>query len=188
MNTDIEYMATHKVEDIKEYLNINLNGLTEEEVDESRDKYGSNKVKKEKKKSIVERLAEAFINPFTVVLICLAVVSTVTDIIFPILHMFGNTKKDFNPVTVIIILTMVFVSGVLRFIQESRSGDAAAKLLAMITTTCTVTRQNKSHIEIPLDEVVVGDIVYLSAGDMIPADVRIIEAKDLFVSQSSLSG
>ena len=181
-------MATHKVDDIKEYLNINLNGLTEEEVDESRDKYGSNKVKKEKKKSIVERLAEAFINPFTVVLICLAVVSTVTDIIFPILHMFGNTKKDFNPVTVIIILTMVFVSGVLRFIQESRSGDAAAKLLAMITTTCTVTRQNKSHIEIPLDEVVVGDIVYLSAGDMIPADVRIIEAKDLFVSQSSLSG
>lgn len=188
MNTYIEYMATHKVEDIKEYLNINLSGLTEDEVDESRDKYGSNKVKKEKKKSIVERLAEAFINPFTVVLICLAVVSTVTDIIFPILHMFGNTKKDFNPVTVIIILTMVFVSGVLRFIQESRSGDAAAKLLAMITTTCTVTRQNKSHIEIPLDEVVVGDIVYLSAGDMIPADVRIIEAKDLFVSQSSLSG
>lgn len=188
MNTHIEYMATHKVEDIKEYLNINLSGLTEDEVDESRDKYGSNKVKKEKKKSIPERLAEAFINPFTVVLICLAVVSTVTDIIFPILHMFGNTKKDFNPVTVIIILTMVFVSGVLRFIQESRSGDAAAKLLAMITTTCTVTRQNKSHIEIPLDEVVVGDIVYLSAGDMIPADVRIIEAKDLFVSQSSLSG
>ena len=188
MNTNIEYMATHKVDDIKEYLNINLNGLTEEEVDESRDKYGSNKVKKEKKKSIPERLAEAFINPFTVVLICLAVVSTVTDIIFPILHMFGNTKKDFNPVTVIIILTMVFVSGVLRFIQESRSGDAAAKLLAMITTTCTVTRQDKSHIEIPLDEVVVGDIVYLSAGDMIPADVRIIEAKDLFVSQSSLSG
>ena len=181
-------MATRKVDDIKEYLNRNLNGLTEEEVDESRDKYGSNKVKKEKKKSIPERLAEAFINPFTVVLICLAVVSTVTDIIFPILHMFGNTKKDFNPVTVIIILTMVFVSGVLRFIQESRSGDAAAKLLAMITTTCTVTRQNKSHIEIPLDEVVVGDIVYLSAGDMIPADVRIIEAKDLFVSQSSLSG
>ena len=188
MNTNIEYMATHKVEDIKEYLNINLSGLTEDEVDERRDKYGSNKVKKEKKKSIPERLAEAFINPFTVVLICLAVVSTVTDIIFPILHMFGNTKKDFNPVTVIIILTMVFVSGVLRFIQESRSGDAAAKLLAMITTTCTVTRQNKSHIEIPLDEVVVGDIVYLSAGDMIPADVRIIEAKDLFVSQSSLSG
>ena len=128
MNTNIEYMATHKVEDIKEYLNINLSGLTEDEVDESRDKYGSNKVKKEKKKSIPERLAEAFINPFTVVLICLAVVSTVTDIIFPILHMFGNTKKDFNPVTVIIILTMVFVSGVLRFIQESRSGDAAAKL------------------------------------------------------------
>ena len=188
MKKNIDYMATNSLEDIKSYLGMDLTGLSEEAVQKNREKYGANKVKKEKKKSLAKKLEEAFINPFTVVLICLAVVSTVTDIVFPILHMFGNTKKDFNPITVIIILTMVFVSGVLRFIQEGRSGDAAEKLLAMIKTTCTVTRKNKNHIEIPLDEAVVGDIVYLSAGDMIPADVRIIEAKDLFVSQSSLSG
>ena len=188
MNKNIDYMATNSLEDIKSHLGMGLTGLSEEAVQKNREKYGANKVKKEKKKSLAKKLEEAFINPFTVVLVCLAVVSTVTDIVFPILHMFGNTKKDFNPITVIIILTMVFVSGVLRFIQEGRSGDAAEKLLAMIKTTCTVTRKNKNHIEIPLDEAVVGDIVYLSAGDMIPADVRIIEAKDLFVSQSSLSG
>ena len=188
MKKNIDYMATNSLEDIKSYLGMDLTGLSEEAVQKNREKYGANKVKKEKKKSLAKKLEEAFINPFTVVLVCLAVVSTVTDIVFPILHMFGNTKKDFNPITVIIILTMVFVSGVLRFIQEGRSGDAAEKLLAMIKTTCTVTRKNKNHIEIPLDEAVVGDIVYLSAGDMIPADVRIIEAKDLFVSQSSLSG
>ena len=188
MNKNIDYMATNSLEDIKSYLGTDLAGLSEEAVQKNREKYGANKVKKEKKKSLAKKLEEAFINPFTVVLVCLAVVSTVTDIVFPLLHMFGNTKKDFNPITVIIILTMVFVSGVLRFIQEGRSGDAAEKLLAMIKTTCTVTRKNKNHIEIPLDEAVVGDIVYLSAGDMIPADVRIIEAKDLFVSQSSLSG
>ena len=188
MIKNIDYMATNSLEDIKSHLGMDLTGLCEEAVQKNREKYGANKVKKEKKKSLAKKLEEAFINPFTVVLVCLAVVSTVTDIVFPILHMFGNTKKDFNPITVIIILTMVFVSGVLRFIQEGRSGDAAEKLLAMIKTTCTVTRKNKNHIEIPLDEAVVGDIVYLSAGDMIPADVRIIEAKDLFVSQSSLSG
>ena len=83
---------------------------------------------------------------------------------------------------------MVFISGTLRYVQESRSGNAAEKLLAMITTTCTVTRMNQEKVEIPMDELVVGDIVHLSAGDMIPADVRIIDAKDLFVSQASLTG
>lgn len=85
-------------------------------------------------------------------------------------------------------MTMVFLSGTLRFVQESRSGNAAEKLLAMITTTCTVTRKGQEMAEIPLDEVVVGDIVHLSAGDMLPADVRILDAKDLFVSQASLTG
>ena len=83
---------------------------------------------------------------------------------------------------------MVFLSGTLRFVQESRSGNAAEKLLAMITTTCTVTRKGQEMAEIPLNEVVVGDIVHLSAGDMLPADVRILDAKDLFVSQASLTG
>ena len=108
--------------------------------------------------------------------------------ILPYFSLFGSNPDEFNCLTVVIIVTMVVISGTLRFVQESRSGDAAEKLLDMITTTCTVTRKEEGKQEIKLDEVVVGDIVYLSAGDMIPADVRILEAKDLFVSQASLTG
>ena len=107
--------------------------------------------------------------------------------ILPYFSLFGSNPDEFNCLTVVIIVTMVVISGTLRFIQESRSGNAAEKLLDMITTTCTVTRKEQKQ-EIKLEEVVVGDIVYLSAGDMIPADVRIIESKDLFVSQASLTG
>ena len=133
-------------------------------------------------------MAGAFINPFTAILFCLAFVSTITDMIFPYFSLFGSVPEDFDFLTVVIILTMVFISGTLRFVQESRSGNAAEKLLAMITTTCTVTRIGQEKTEIPMDDLVVGDIVHLSAGDMIPADVRILDAKDLFVSQASLTG
>ena len=143
---------------------------------------------REKKKTLPQRLAGAFINPFTAILFCLALVSSFTDMIFPHFSLFGCVPKDFDCLTVVIILTMVFLSGTLRFVQESRSGNAAEKLLAMITTTCTVTRKGQEMAEIPLNEVVVGDIVHLSAGDMLPADVRILDAKDLFVSQASLTG
>lgn len=108
--------------------------------------------------------------------------------VFPALSMMGSTPEDFDSLTVIIITTMVVLSGTLRYIQEARSGNAAEKLLDMITTSVTVTRKDAPRTEIPIDDVVVGDIVHLSAGDMIPADVRIIEAKDLFVSQASLTG
>ena len=107
---------------------------------------------------------------------------------FPYFSLFGSVPNDFNPMTVTIILTMVLISGTLRFVQDSRSGNAAQKLLAMITTTCTVTRKEQEKVEIPMDDLVVGDIVHLSAGDMIPADLRMIETKDLFISQASLTG
>ncbi len=169
-------------------LHAPLSGLAPEAIAASRAKYGSNKVTHEKKKSLPRRLAGAFVNPFTAILLCLALVSTMTDMVFPLLSLFGSTPEDFDCLTVVIILTMVLISGTLRFVQESRSGSAAEKLLAMITTTCTVTRKGQEKAEIPMDELVVGDIVHLSAGDMIPADVRILEAKDLFVSQASLTG
>lgn len=187
-NHRIQFVATHPIKETLKYLNTTLRGLDVEKVPESRSKYGTNKVIREKKKSLIQKLAGAFINPFTVILFCLAFVSTITDMVFPKLSLFGSVPEDFDPLTVIIILTMVFLSGTLRFVQESRSGNAAEKLLAMITTTCTVTRKEQEKIEIPLDEVVVGDIVHLSAGDMIPADVRILDAKDLFVSQAILTG
>ena len=169
-------------------LRAPLGGLDPEAVAASRAQYGSNRVTHEKKKSLPRRLAGAFINPFTAILLCLALVSTMTDMVFPSLSLFGSVPEDFDCLTVVIILTMVLISGVLRFVQESRSGSAAEKLLAMITTTCTVTRRGQEKAEIPMDELVVGDMVHLSAGDMIPADVRILEAKDLFISQASLTG
>lgn len=187
-NRRIQFAATHPIQETLGYLNTTLCGLEPGKVEENRSEYGSNKVTREKKKTLPQRLAGAFINPFTAILFCLALVSSFTDMIFPHFSLFGCVPKDFDCLTVVIILTMVFLSGTLRFVQESRSGNAAEKLLAMITTTCTVTRKGQEMVEIPLDEVVVGDIVHLSAGDMLPADVRILDAKDLFVSQASLTG
>ena len=184
----IHFAATHSVKDVLKYRNTALCGLSAEAVSASRSRFGTNKITKQKQKSLLQRLMDAFINPFTAILLCLAAVSAVTDILFPLMELFGNTKEDFDCLTVLIILTMVVISGTLRFVQESRSGNAAEKLLAMITTTCTVDRKGQERQEIPLEDVVVGDIVHLSAGDMIPADLRILDAKDLFISQSSLTG
>ena len=186
-NRRIQFAATNPIKEVLKNLHTTLRGLDPGGVFTSHAKYGSNKVTHEKKKSLAKRLAGAFINPFTAILFCLAVVSTITDMVFPYFSLFGSTPEDFDCLTVVIILTMVFISGTLRFVQESRSGNAAEKLLAMITTTCTVTRKNQVKVEIPMDDLVVGDIVHLSAGDMIPADVRILDAKDLFVSQASLT-
>ncbi len=187
-NHRIQYMATNPVREVLKSLHTTLCGLDVESVSVSRTKYGTNKVTHEKKQSLAKRLAGAFINPFTAILFCLAVVSIMTDMIFPYFSLLGSSPEDFNPLTVVIILTMVMISGTLRFVQESRSGNAAEKLLSMITTTCTVTRKGQEKTEISMDDLVVGDIVHLSAGDMIPADVRILDARDLFISQASLTG
>ena len=184
----IPYAATRPLTEVMTWIGSNLGGLTQEEVLASRTKNGRNVITHGKKKSLARRLADAFVNPFTAILFFLAAISAVTDMLFPALSLMGNTPEDFDPLTVIIIATMVILSGTLRYIQEARSGNAAEKLLDMITTTATVSRKGAPREEIPIDEVVVGDIVHLSAGDMIPADVRIIEAKDLFVSQASLTG
>lgn len=184
----ITLAATTPEAGVLKQLHTALGGLGDEAVLISRERHGTNEVTHERQKPLPERLAEAFVNPFTAILFFLALVSTATDMIFPLLSLFGSTPEDFSALTVVIILTMVAISGVLRFVQESRSGEAAGKLLAMITTTCTVTRQGQPRSEIPMDDVVAGDIVHLSAGDMIPADVRILAAKDLFVNQASLTG
>lgn len=167
------------------HLHSRITGLTEEQVDEHRAQFGANRVTHEKAKPLGARIVEAFINPFTAILLCLALVSCATDIFIPL---WNHSPEEVSPVTVAIILTMVIISGTLRFVQESRSGHAAEKLLAMITTTCTVTRKPGGTQELALEELVVGDIIHLSAGDIVPADVRIFEAKDLFISQSAMTG
>jgi len=177
----MKFAATAEVDDLFTELDTSYEGMTEECVENARHLFGNNNVSHGKKISLPKRLAKAFINPFTIILFVLASVSAFTDIIFA-------EAGEADPMAVIIISTMVMISGVLRFVQETRSGRAAENLLKMIKTTTNVERQGVGKQEIPLGEVVVGDIVHLSAGDMIPADMRIIRAKDLFLSQSALTG
>lgn len=167
------------------WLETSENGLSRAQVNEKREAFGSNKITQGKKKSLFKKICEAFFSPFTLILFCLAAVSCVTDIIIPL---YAGKAEDINAVTVVIILTMVLISGLLRFVQEQKSGNAARRLLDMITTTTCVQREGAGKCEIPLEDVVVGDIVHLAAGDMVPADLRILEAKDLFISQGALTG
>ena len=153
-NRRIQFAATNPEGEVLKELHTTLCGLDMEEVSASRTRYGSSKVTHEKKKSLLRRLADAFINPFTAILFFLALVSTMTDMVFPYFSLFGSAPEDFDCLTAVIILTMVVISGTLRFVQESRSGNAAERLLAMITTTCTVTRRNQEKAEIPMDELV----------------------------------
>jgi Mg2+-importing ATPase len=176
-----EFAVQNTAESMYRFLGTERCGLSEEEAETAREKYGSNSVDRKKKESLAKRFADAFINPFTVVLLILAVVSVFTDII-------TAAPGEKNPVTVIIISVMVVISGTLRFVQETRSSNAAAKLNEMIKTTVCAQRKEAGRAEIPLEEVTVGDIIHLSAGDMIPADLRITFAKDLFVSQAALTG
>ena len=155
-------------------------GLTPEQVERSREEHGSNVLTYGKRESVAKRLFSAFINPFTVILLALAAISAVTDIALA-------SPGEKNCATVLIIATMVLLSGGLRFVQETRRGNVADKLLGMLHTTACVERAGQKA-EIPLEEIVAGDLVYLSAGDMIPADLRILCAKDLFLSQSALTG
>jgi Mg2+-importing ATPase len=177
----LKFAASAESMELFDKFGTSQNGLDEESVDESRDLYGDNKVTHGKKDSLMKRLFGAFVNPFTVVLFGLAIMSFFAE------YVWAEPDEE-GIAAVIIISVMVLVSGILRFVQETRSGNAAENLLKMIKTTTSVQRKNLGKQEIPLEEVVAGDIVHLSAGDMIPADMRIIYAKDLFISQSSLTG
>lgn len=162
-------------------LNSSRQGLNEEAVLANREEYGDNIVTSGKGDSTAKRLIRAFINPFTIILITLAVVSFFTDV-------YWAPVGEKDPMTVIIIMVLVIISGVLQFVQETRSGEAASRLQEMIKVTTAVERVEQGKKEIDLDQVVVGDLIHLAAGDMVPADLRILKAKDLFVSQSALTG
>ena len=174
------WAAAQKEEALLAHYGAAPTGLTQEQAERSREEWGRNALTYGKREPVAKRLFSAFINPFTVILLALAVISAVTDIALA-------SPGEENYATVLIIATMVLLSGGLRFVQETRSGNVADKLLGMLHTTACVEREGQKA-EIPLEELVVGDLVHLSAGDMIPADLRILGAKDLFVSQSALTG
>lgn len=158
-----------------------MSGYNDAMVDIMRERYGKNQITHQKPESLLKRLMGAFVNPFTIVLFILAQISIITDVVIV-----APADRDFT--SVIIVTTMVIISGALRFVQETRSNKSAEKLSAMVKTTTSVQREPNGKVEIALGDVVVGDIIHLASGDIIPADIRILQAKDLFVSQSSLTG
>jgi Mg2+-importing ATPase len=157
-------------------------GLTDDEVAARRAQFGRNEIAHEKPPGWYVQLARAFATPFNLLLGSLAAIALVT----------GDHEA-----TSVIVVMMVLSAG-LRFTQEFRSAKAAESLRAMVRTSAAVERASDSvaqdrtpvmqRRELPIDELVPGDIVYLSAGDMIPADVRLLTAKDLFVAQAALTG
>lgn len=176
----LAFAAAHDMAEVYAALGSGPSGLDGSQVEEARDLHGRNIVHRARVEPLYRRVAAAFINPFTLILLGIAGVSVVTDVLLA-----EEVERDFT--TLCIILIMVFVSGLLRFVQEARSDSAAAELSDMIRTTASVLRKG-SFREIPLEDVVVGDVIRLAAGDMIPADMRVSFAKDLFVSQSALTG
>lgn len=165
-----------------------LDGLTIEDAAERLAGDGPNEVAHDKAPPAILQFLEAFKNPFIAVLVVLAAISSVTDIYLPI-----RDGQDPDYTGVLIIVTMVMLSAMLRFWQEYRSGKAAETLKAMVRTTTTVRRRASPDatpelMEIPMAQIVTGDIIQLSAGDMIPADIRLLDSRDLFVSQAALTG
>ncbi|MDF2434033.1 MAG: P-type Mg2+ transporter [Mucilaginibacter sp.] len=156
-------------------------GLSRADVDEKKRIFGLNEIQHEKAAAWYVQLFQAFLNPFIAVLIILASVSFVLDVL-----MAAPGEQDYK--TVIVVGVMVILSSLLRFWQEYSSNRAAEELKSMVKTTATVLRQQKGRIEVNIIDLVPGDIVYLSAGDMIPADCRILQSKDLFISQAMLTG
>lgn len=162
-------------------LQSNRNGLSQDEIISKKEKYGLNEITHEKAHSWYIQLFQAFLNPFIAVLIILAVISFVMDVMLA-----KPGEADYK--TVVVVGVMVLLSSLLRFWQEFTSNHAADQLKSMVKTTATVIRQETGKKEVSITELVPGDIIFLSAGDMIPADCRVIQSKDLFVSQSMLTG
>jgi Mg2+-importing ATPase len=158
-------------ETVLKTLETRLDGLTEAEADMRLRKYGPNEIAREHHQSVFLRLLNTLKNPLVLLLMGLSVLSFVTG----------------DPRAALIILLMVVLGVVLRFFQEMRADNAAEKLKAMVSSTATVVRDCKD-IEIALKRIVPGDIIRLAAGDMVPADVRVLSAKDLFLNQSALTG
>ena len=183
MKTTKERLATAIQTPLKDSLafyHTSLKGLDQEQVEENRDLYGENTITKGQEDSIFKKIYESIINPFTIILLVIAFISLVTNV-----WLAKPGQED--PTTSIIIVVLVLISGGIRFVQELRSDKATTNLSKMIVNTATVIRDGLEQ-ELPIDDLVVGDLVKLSAGDMIPADVILFESRDFFVQQSGLTG
>jgi Mg2+-importing ATPase len=159
------------LEELYSHLRTSPGGLSAQEARKRLDEYGPNVLARRKKRASVLRFLLLLRNPLVIILFVAALIS-------------GLIGEEVNAA---IIFVMIFFSVALNYYQEGRAERAAEKLSERITTTATVLREGTRQ-EVRLSEVVPGDVVYLSAGDLVPADVRVVEARDFFVDESSLTG
>ena len=161
-----------------EKYKTSLEGLSIVEIEEKQEEYGKNTIEMNNNNSFFYKLKDAFINPFNIVLIIVAIVTFFTDIVI-------SSQKDYA--TFVLILSAVILSAIISLVQQIKSDNAANKLKHMITNKMDVIRDDVLSV-VDVEEIVPGDIVKLSSGDMIPGDIRFIETKDLFIDQASLTG
>ncbi len=154
------------------------NGITHQEANENKVKYGENILKQKKPKKWYNYLLESLFSSFNLILLGITLVLIYTDVILPEEPSYAN---------IIVIVILITASTLLEFFEVYRSNKAAEKLKSMVSVKASVYR-NGEITKVPLQDITIGDVVSLSAGDLIPADLRIIEAKDLYVIQSSLTG
>ncbi len=165
-----KFFVTATVDELLQLYRTNVLGLSTSEAVNRKKFFGPNEIAK-KKKTKFEKVAEKFKNPLVVVLLIVAVVSLYMD----------------EVASAVIVTVMALSSVLLSYYQEEKASKESEKLIEMVRIKATVYRDNQL-VEIPIKDIVPGDIVYLSAGDIIPADLRIISCKDLFINQSSITG
>ena len=176
----IKKYAYREVSQIYQELEISQEGLSRSQIELMREKYGINSFLKQKNDTMLRRLRRAFINPFNIILLVLGIISLATDVVL---------VSDFarNATTAVIIFSMILISGTIRLVQEIRAKNASKQLNRLIHESITVRRAGEVK-EILAEELVVGDIVLLSAGDRVPADLRLTKVSDLFISQAAITG
>lgn len=166
------------VEDFVKENNINVNGLSSKKAQEQIEKYGLNEVSQSKPKKWYNYLFQSLFTPFNLILLGIILVLIYTDIVL---------TDPPNYANIIVITILILISTLLDFFEVYKSNKAAEKLKKLVEVKTTVYRNGK-EVKVPLKRITIGDVVRLSAGDLIPADLRIIESKDLYVVQSSLTG
>ena len=170
--------CTMSKEDFIKKYKVKDTGLSSKEASTRRKKYGDNQIKQAKAKKWYNYFFESLFTPFNCILLGIILILIYTDIYLADPPSYAN---------IIVIIILVTASTLLDFFEEYRSNKAAEKLKEIVETTTCVIRNGK-EMNIPIKNVTIGDVVKLSAGSMIPADLRIIDAKDLYVGQSSLTG
>ena len=167
-----------KLEKLLQNYNTSLEGISIVELDDRIEEFGKNIIDIKENNTLIHRLKESVINPFNIVLLIVAGITFVTDVIIA-------TQKDYA--TFILILCTILISSIISFKEQTKSNNAARKLKKMITNKMEVIRDGVQDT-VDIENIVPGDIVKLSSGDMIPGDVRFIETKDLFIDQAALTG